>query len=58
MLHPVGRRGHFIGPNGVRYKGGFQSIHRRRRGRYVVRRRRSQPALHMSNAAAARGARR
>lgn len=57
MLHPTGRRGHFIGPNGVRYKGGMQSIHKRR-GRYVVRRRRKSGVMHMSAAAAVAGARR
>ena len=47
MLHPTGRKGHAIGPNGVRYR----NVKHKRRGRYVVRRRRG--VVHMSNAAAA-----
>ena len=54
MLHPTGRKGHAIGPNGVRYKN-VQHRHMRR-GRYVVRRR--SGVVHMSAAAAVAGARR
>ena len=52
MMHPTGRRGHAIGPNGVRYK----NVKHKRRGRYVVRRKRG--VRHTSNAAAVAGARR
>ena len=56
MLHPVGR--HVIGPHGIRFRVKGRSWSRERRGKYVRRRSQPRPAMHMSNAAAAKGARR
>ena len=56
MLHSTGQR-HVIGPHGIKFRVRGRAWSRERRGKYV-RRSQPRPAMHMSNAAAAKGARR